>query len=87
MLSLNCYGKKFYIDEELAGYISSNGDFFHIEGYKFGSLSLDGDIYINGEYFGYINEKREIISNNEIIGHINEYNDIILSYSALAKNQ
>ena len=62
MIFIECYGKNVYIDDELAGYISPDGDFF-ANGHKFGCLSPDGDIYLQGEYVGYIEDNYEIIIN------------------------
>lgn len=84
MIFIECYGKNIYIDDELVGYISPDGDFF-ANGYKFGSMSAEGDIYIQGEYVGYIEDNYDFIINGEISGHVNPNNDIMLSSQALMK--
>ena len=84
MIFIECYGRNVYIDDELAGYISPDGDFF-ANGHKFGCLSPDGDIYLQGEYVGYIEDNYEIIINGEHGGFVNDHNDLVFSYQALLK--
>ena len=86
MIFIECYGKNVYIDDELAGYISPDGDFF-ARGHKFGSLSSEGDIYLQGEYVGYIEDNYDIIINGEPGGYVNEKNDLVFSSQALMKNK
>jgi len=85
MIFIECYGKNVYIDEELVGYISPDGDFF-AKGHKFGAMSAEGDIYLQGEYVGYI-EDNDIIINGEPGGYVNERNDLVFSSEALLKNK
>lgn len=86
MIFIECYGKNVYIDEELVGYISPDGDFF-AQGHKFGAMSAEGDIYLQGEYVGYIEDNNDIIIDGEPGGYVNERNDIVFSSKALMKNK
>ena len=86
MIYIECYGKNVYVDDELAGYISPDGDFF-ASGHKFGSMFAEGDIYLNGEYVGYIEDNNEISINGEPGGYVNDRHDLVFSYQALLKNK
>ena len=62
MLFIECFGKNVYIDDELVGYISPDGDMF-ANGHKFGTLTHDGDIYdiyIREELAGYVTPSHDI---------------------------
>ena len=86
MLDIRCYIKNVYIDDELVGYISPDGDMF-AQGHKFGSLSPDGDIYIQGEYVGYIEDNDEIIVHGEPAGFVSSQNDLCFKSAALMRRE
>ena len=86
MIFIECYGKNVYIDDELVGYISPEGDFF-ANGHKFGAMSEEGDIYLQDEYVGYIEDNMEIIINGEPGGYVSDKNDIVFSSKALMEAQ
>ena len=86
MIFIECYGKNVYVDDELAGYISPDGDFF-ARRHKFRSMSAEGDIHLNREYLGYIEDNNEIIINGEPGGYVNDRHDLVFSYQALLKNK
>lgn len=86
MLYISCYGKNVYVDDELVGYISPDGDFF-ASGHKFGSLSPEGDIYLQGEYVGYIEDNNELIIKDEPGGYVDDQNNLVFSSRALHNNE
>ena len=83
MLVIECFGKNVYIDDELVGYISPDGDMF-ANGHKFGSLSPEGDIYIQGEYLGYIEDNYDIYIKEELAGYVDN-GDIKFDSKALMR--
>lgn len=83
MLFIECFGKNVYIDNELVGYISPDGDMFS-NGHKFGSLTSEGDIYIQGEYIGYIEDNYDIYIKEELAGYVDN-GDIKLSSQSLMR--
>lgn len=82
MLFISSYGKNVYIDDELVGYISSEGTLY-ANGHKFGELSEEGDIYLNGEYVGFIEDNGEIYIKNNYGGYLNSSNDLCFDSKAL----
>ncbi len=85
MIAVNSWGKSIYIDKELSGFIAPSGDMYAKEGYKFGSLSDRGDIYINHEQTGYITDDYVIIINDVESGYVDNEGNLRFNSSALNK--
>ena len=86
MLFIQCFGKNVYIDDELVGYISPNGDMF-ANGHKFGSLTAEGDIYIQGEYLGYIEDNYDVYIREELAGFVSPEGDIKFDSKSLMNSR
>lgn len=84
MIFISSYGKNVYIDDELVGYISMDGDMF-AKGHKFGTLTEDGDIYLSGEYVGYIEDNNDIYIHDNYAGYVNAQCDLCFDSKALLK--
>lgn len=85
MIAVNSWGKNIYIDKELSGFIAPSGDMYAKEGYKFGSLSDRGDIYINHEQTGYITDDYVIIINGVESGYVDIEGNVWFDSACLEK--
>jgi len=78
MLFSRIFGHKVFIDKDLVGYISPDGDMFS-DGYKFGVLTEYGEIYIHDEYVGYIDDNDNIICDDINNGYVSPSNDLVFA--------
>ena len=87
MLFLDSFGKNVYIDDQLAGYISpDSGDMF-ANGYKFGSLTEYGEIYLQNEYVGYIEDNGDIYIGEFVGGYVSPSGDLHFDSAALKQRK